>query len=96
MTFFPNFEKKIQIFKKTTFFFVEDCEVLMVEEMDFIQSTLHGDILLLFNGNSMCNSFFVFLLTKMDIIVHYNKFPNLVVCRANFPNLRGPRALPRN
>ena len=33
-----------------------------------------------------------FLLTKNDIIVHYNKFPNLEVYLANFPNLKGLRA----
>ena len=32
------------------------------------------------------------LLTKNDIIVRYNKFPNLGVCHPNFPNLKGPRA----
>ena len=53
---------------------------------------LHGDILLQFNGNSMCNSQF-FYFPKMTI-VHYNKFPNLGVCQANFPILKGPRALP--
>ena len=53
---------------------------------------LYGDILLQFNGSSMCNSEFVFLLTKKDIIVHYNKFPNLGICHANFPNLKSPRA----
>ena len=55
---------------------------------------LHGDILLQFNGNSMCNSQF-FNLPKMAI-VHYNKFPNLEVCQANFPILKGPRAPSRN
>ena len=39
---------------------------------------------------------FVFLLTKNDIIVHYNKFPNLGVYHATFPNLKGPRAPSRN
>ena len=35
------------------------------------------------------------ILTKNDIIVHcnyYNKFPNLGVYSATFPNLKGPRA----
>ena len=67
--FFPNFEKKIPIF-------------FLLKIGISIQShththKLHGEILLQFNGNSMCNSSFVFLLTKNDIIVHYNKFPNL-------------------
>ena len=39
----------------------------------------------------MCNNY-VILLTKIDIIVHYNTFPNLGVYHANFPNLKGPRA----
>ena len=37
-----------------------------------------------------------FLLTKNDIIVHYNKVSNLGVYRANFPNLKGPRAPSQN
>ena len=32
-----------------------------------------------------------FSLTKNDIILHYNKFPNLMVYYANFPSLKGPR-----
>ena len=40
----------------------------------------------------MCDSQFVFLLTKNDIIMHYNKFPNLGIYHTNFPNLKGPRA----
>ena len=32
------------------------------------------------------------LLTKKDIIVHYNKFPNVGVYHPNFPNLKGHRA----
>ena len=32
-----------------------------------------------------------FLLTKNDIIVHYNKFPNLGVYHAKFSNLEGRR-----
>ena len=27
--------------------------------------------------------------------MHYNKFPNLGVYRATFPNLKGPKALPK-
>ena len=37
----------------------------------------------------------LFLMTKNDIIVHYNKFPNLGVYHTTFPNLKGPRALPK-
>ena len=88
--YFPNFEKKSQSLKK--FFFFLKIGI-------FIQSTythkLHGDVLLQFNGNSMCNSYF--LLTKNDIIVHYNKFPNLGVYCANFfPNLKSPGAPSQN
>ena len=36
------------------------------------------------------------LLTKNDIILHYKKFPNLGVCHANFPNLKGPRVPSQN
>ena len=69
------------------------------EDWDFHSANthkLHGDVLLQFNCKSMCNSYFVFLLTKNDIIVHYNKFPNLGVYRATFPNLKGPRAPSQN
>ena len=37
-----------------------------------------------------------FLLTKNDIYVHYNKFPNLGVYHINFPNLKGHRASSQN
>ena len=32
-----------------------------------------------------------FLLTKNDIIVHYNKIPNLGIYHANYPNLKDPK-----
>ena len=35
-------------------------------------------------------------MTKNDIIVHYNKFPNSGVFGANFPNLKGPRTPSQN
>ena len=38
----------------------------------------------------------LFLLTKNDIIVHYNKFPNLGFYHTNFFNLKGPRAPSQN
>ena len=38
----------------------------------------------------------LFLLTKNDIILHYNTFPHLGVCNAKFPNLKGPRAPSQN
>ena len=49
-----------------------------------------------FNGISMCNGSFVFILTRNDIIVLYNKFPDLVVYHATFPNLKGPRFMDDN
>ena len=83
MAFLPNSEKKSQ----SSIFYI------LFLRLGFpFTHKLHGDVLLQFNGNSMCNSYF-FLLTKNDIIVHYNKFPNLGVCHANFPNLKGPKAL---
>ena len=36
------------------------------------------------------------LLTKNDIIVHYDRFLNLGVYHANFPNLKGPRLPSQN
>ena len=38
----------------------------------------------------------LFYIDKKDIILHYNKFPNLGVCHANFPNLKGPRVPSQN
>ena len=38
----------------------------------------------------------LFLLTKNDIIVHYNKFANLWIYHANFLNLKGPRVPSKN
>ena len=38
----------------------------------------------------------IFIEKKNDIIVHYNKFPNLGVYHADFPNLKDPRAASRN
>ena len=55
--FFSNFEKKSQ--SSLGFSFSQHTHML------------HGNVLLKFNGNSMCNSSFVFLLTKNDIIVQY-------------------------
>ena len=66
----------------------------IVEDWDFhsVNTHTHGDVLLQFNGNSMCNSIFDFLLTKNDvIIVHYHFFYH-----ATFPNLKGPRAPSQN
>ena len=37
-----------------------------------------------------------FLLTRNDVIVHYNKFPNLGVYHVTFPNLKGPFAPSKN
>ena len=78
--FFPILKKKNPNFQKK----------------NFLTHKLHGDILLQLNGNSMCNSLFVFLLTRNDINVqnvHYNKFPNNfgVYCAIK-PALKGPRA----
>ena len=36
-----------------------------------------------------------FLLTKNDIIVHYNKLPNFRVYHATFPKLKSPGSLPK-
>ena len=44
----------------------------------------------------MCSRLFAFILTKNDFIMHFNKFPNLGVYHANFPNLKGPRAPSQN
>ena len=42
---------------------------------------------------NLCNR--CFLLIKNDIIVRYNKFPNLGVYQATFPNLKGLGPLPK-
>ena len=44
----------------------------------------------------ICVLAYLFLLTKNDIIVQYNKFSNLGDYQANFPNLKGPRAPSQN
>ena len=84
MTFFPEFEKKFPI----SFFFLE---------FSFSPHThkLHGENLLSlhleFSFNIMaivCVIVYksVFKLTENAVIVCLEKFPNLVVYRANFPS----------
>ena len=91
--FFSNFEKKTQSSKKKFFF----------EDWDFHSVTthkLHGDNLLALHLISssivlmakVCVIAHLFLLTKNNIIKHYNKFTNLWVYHANFPNLKDARA----
>ena len=75
---FPNFANKI--FKKKKNF----------EDRDFHSINTHTSYMVTFSFNLMaivCVIANLFLYTKNDIIVHYNKFPNLGVCRASFPNL---------
>ena len=102
--FFPSLKKKNPNLKKKRkrfFFFLEYSNSRI-----FIQSPhthkLHWDNLLSlhliffqFNCNSMCNSYFVFKLTENAVIVCL-EISNLVVYRANFPNLKGPRAPSQN
>ena len=64
---------------------------------------LHNDnllemhpIFLQFNGNCMCNSKFCFLTDQKCCSCLFRKFPKIVVYRANFPNLKGPRAPSQN
>ena len=65
------------------------------EDWDFHSINTHTSYLVTFSFNLMETACvvaeFVFLLTKNEIIVHYNKFPNLGVYHATFPNLKGPR-----
>ena len=84
------FKKKSQSSKKI--FFVEDLDFhfhsVTTHTIYMIKIYYHWILFLLqfFDGKSMCNSSFVcFYLPK--IIVHCNKFPNLGVYRANFPEL---------
>ena len=63
-----------------------------------ILSTMPWDIFCVFLPQLMaivCVIANLFLLTNNDIFVHYNKFPNLWACSANFPNPNGRRALPK-
>ena len=91
---FPNFEKKIPLFKKKKRFFF--CFVFLMIGI-FIQPPHTCNLLTIasyFSFNFLMAKVCViancfFLLTKNDIIVHYNKFPNFGVYRATFPNLKG-------
>ena len=85
--FFPNFEKtnpqssnlKIGIFIKSPH-----------THATWLQSTTFESYYsfncLMAKVCVIANLFFLF--TKKDIIVHYNKFPNLGFYRTNFPNLK--------
>ena len=89
--FFPNFERKYQSSKKKKFFFFED--------WDFHSVNTHTSYMVTFSFNLMaivCVIANFFLFTKNDIIVHFNKFPNLGVYQATFSNLKGPRAPSKN
>ena len=86
MTFFQISKKNPNLQKK---YFV------VVEDWDFHSVNTHTRYMVMFSFNLMailCVIVYCFLLTKIDIIMHYNKFPNLGVCRASFPNLKGSRA----
>ena len=90
--FSPNIKKKSQFSIFFFFFF-------FFEDWDFHSVTTHTSyyhcilFLLQFDSKSMWNRLFVFLLTKNDINMYYEKIPNLGVYRANCPNVKalGPR-----
>ena len=91
---FPNFEKQFPI--KFFFFFF----FIFIQSPHTLTHKLHADnllslhlIFLQFNGNSMCNSLFVFKLTENAFNVCLE---NLVVYRTKFPNLKGPRTPSQN
>ena len=89
--FFPIL-KKISIFKKKKFFFLKI-------EISFQSTHTQASYMVTFSFNLMAIVYVIanlFLLTKNGIIVHYNTFPNLGVCHANFPNLKGLRAPSQN
>ena len=84
MTFFPIL-KKIPIFKKKKNYF---------EDWNFHSVSTHKSYMVMSSFILMARVCVIanFLLTKNDIIVHNNKFPNLGVYPATFPNMKGPRA----
>ena len=93
MTFFPILTKKKNANLKKKCFFLKIAI--------FIQSTHTTSYMVTFSFNLMAivcviANLFVFLLTKNEIIVHYNKFPKLGVYHTTFPILKGPRAPSRN
>ena len=82
-------------------FLLEDWDVLFFFRLEFHSVSMHRHYMVTFSFNLMAiecviANYFFLLLTKNDIIVHYIKFPNLGVCHANFPNLKGPRAPSQN
>ena len=94
MTFFPILKKNPNLAKKNN-------KHSFWEDWDFHSVNSHTSYMVAFSFNLMAivcviSIFFFFLLTKNDIIVHNNKFPNLGVCCANFPDLKGHGAPSQN
>ena len=79
---FPILKKKIQ----PNFFF---------EDWDFHSFSTHTSYMVTF-FNLMAIVCVIANLFFYWPIVHYNKFPNLGVFHATFPNLKGPRATSQN
>ena len=93
--FFPNFENNSNL-QKTFFFFFFFFRFIFSHNTHtsyMVTSYFYFNLMAKVLG-VITNLFF--LLTKNDIIVHYNKFPNLGVYDANFPNLKGPGAPSQN
>ena len=87
--FFPILKTKSQSSKKKIFFF-------FLVEWDFHSVNTSFMVTFSFNLKAICVMARFFLSTKTEIIMHYNKFPNLGVCQANFPNLKGPSTPSQN
>ena len=83
----PNFHKK-------HYFFFE------IWGFHSVKTHNHTSYIVMFSFNLMAVvsviAIFFLLLTKNDIIVHYNNFPKLGVYHAASPNLKGPRAPSQN
>ena len=94
LLFFPNSEKKSQSSKKPTFFYFWRWGFSFSHH----KHKLHDDNLqlhLISPSNFLWQKYVLIcwgFFTKNEIIVHCNKFPNLGVYPATFPNLKGPRA----
>ena len=86
--FLANFEKNPNLQFYHYFFF---------ENWDFhsVNVNTHTSYMVTFSFNLIaivCVIANCFFIDKNDLIMHFNKFPNLGVYHSNFPNLKGPRA----
>ena len=94
---FPNFEKNPNHQKKFLFFLggggdLDFHSVITHKQSTTIASCFSFNIFMA----KICVIAYMLFIDQNDIIMHYNKFPNIGFYHANFYNLKGPKAPTKN